>query len=290
MMVISDKAWYGTAAASALWNLEITTTLVELCGYTQHHMVECLFWKVVKGHMCMILLHVDDLGVSMPPDNIERNRVCGILEDKYETLKKKEGDQVIYIGLEIRRCRTGNKFYVSMRERLAKLCEVHSVRAPIKTKQYPASNVAPFGQPTEAEDADFLPIVSITKYRSIVMSINYLTLCWPETKFYVSWLATRQTKPTQTDWSKVIYLLNYLCSHKDEDMCIGAMDDNPVIHVYADASFDVYKDSKSHSGITVFISGCNCAVLSTSNKQHCMARSSCDGEIITLESSPFLGS
>jgi hypothetical protein len=68
------------------------------------------------------------------------------------------------------------------------------------------------------------------------------------------------------------------------------MDDDPTITVYADASFDVYSDSKSHSGITVFISGAGASVYCTSNKQHCLARSSCDSEIITLETSTFIGS
>jgi len=291
MMVISDKAWYGTAVASALWNKEITATLTNLCGYNQHSMCKCLFYKHVNGRLCFILLHVDDLGISMPPDGVEKDRVVRILEKKYETLKKKEGDFVIYIGLEIRRCRTTNQFYISMRERMSKLLVDNNFTKSTSTKIiFPASNSGTFTHPTDAEIEDLLPTNDITKYRSVVMTLNYLSVVYVSIKFYISWLATRQSAPSRSDWKKVLHLLKHLSSCMDDELVIGAMSDNPTIHVYTDASFDVYRDSKSHSGIAVFIDGCRAAVFCSSNKQHCLSRSSCDAEIVTCEQGTFIGS
>lgn len=68
---------------------------------------------------------------------------------------------------------------------------------------------------------------------------------------------------------------------RSECIVIGTMETNLTVIVYTDAAFDVHRDSKRHSGIAIFIS--------TSTKQHCLARSSCDSEIIALESGTFLG-
>jgi len=87
----------------------------------------------------------------------------------------------------------------------------------------------------------------------------------------------------------VLRLLKHVWDTRDEQMVIGAMDQDPAIYVFTDASFDTYKDSKSHGGVCVFITGSRCALHSSSNKQHCLARSSCDSEIIECEKGTFIG-
>ena len=74
-----EKAWYGLPASPSLWNKEIHKTLTTKCGYICHTMVSCLYYKYVDNVLCMMLLHVDDIGVLMPQDDIEYNRVKRIL-------------------------------------------------------------------------------------------------------------------------------------------------------------------------------------------------------------------
>jgi hypothetical protein len=289
MMVICDRAWYGTAAASSLWNADITETLTGACGYTQHSMAACLFYRIINGVTSFILLHVDDLGVSFPPDGMERNRVCKILEDKYGVLKKKYGEKVVYVGLEISTGPTKDTFHVGMCDRIVKFAKEFGIDETTKSVCGPAKNVATFNCPTEEQCAQLLDGAGITKYRSVVMTIHYITIVQPSIKYLVTWLATRQSAPSVSDWEKALHLLVFLYGVRNECVVIGAMEANPTITIYTDAAFDVHRDSKSHSGIAVFISGARSAVYCTSNKQHCLARSSCDSEIITLESGTFLG-
>ena len=289
MMVVCDRAWYGTAAASSLWNADITETLIGLCGYVQHSMAACLFYKHIDGITCFILLHVDDLGVSFPPGGVERDRVCKILEDKYGILKKKSGESVVYVGLEISSGPHPSTFRVGMCDRIEKFAKDNRIGEHTKSVLSPAKNVATFNCPSEKQCADLLDAADTTKYRSAVMTMNYITIVQPCIKFYVAWLATRQSAPSVSDWEKALHLMTYLYGVRHECVVIGAMKVNPTITVYTDAAFDVHRDSKSHSGIAIFISGSRCAVFCTSNKQSCLARSSCDSEIITLESGTFLG-
>jgi hypothetical protein len=289
MMVICDRAWYGTAAASSLWNADITETLTGACGYIQHSMAACLFYKVIDGATSFILLHVDDLGVSFPSNGVERNRVCRILEDKYGVLKKKQGDKVVYVGLEISTGSTKETFHVSMCDRIEKFAKEHEIDVHTKPVCGPAKNVATFNSPSEEQCANLLDSAGITRYRSVVMTIHYITIVQPSLKYFVTWLATRQSAPSVSDWEKALHLVVFLYGVRKECVVIGAMEASPTITIYTDAAFDVHRDSKSHSGIAVFISGARSAVYCSSTKQHCMARSSCDSEIITLESGTFLG-
>lgn len=59
--------------------------------------------------------------------------------------------------------------------------------------------------------------------------------------------------------------------------------------MFHDAAFDKCSDSKSHSGIVVFVGNCGCAMYAGSNKQHCILRSSTDDEIISAESGQLIG-
>lgn len=105
----------------------ITETLTSICGYSQHSMAPCLFYKLIDGITSFILLHVDDLGVRFPPDGGERNRVCKILEDKYGDLKKKSGERVVYVGLEISTGPIRNTFRVGIYDRIENLAKEHSI-------------------------------------------------------------------------------------------------------------------------------------------------------------------
>jgi len=290
MMVACDKAWYGTQAASALWNAEVTKTIVNKCGYTQHSMVACIFYKITNGIPSYILLHVDDLGVMFPKDGVERNRVLHILEQEYETLKKQSGDDIVYIGIELTRTRSPNQFRASMKKRIVKLGEGVGFTPDSRVTDHPTRNCMTFCSPTQVQDLDVISEADHTKFRSLVMTLNYICIVIPAIRFHTIWLATRQSKPTRSDWDKLMHLLRHTWSMRDEEIIITAMDDSPTIYVYTDASFDVYSDSKSHTGIAIYMSGCDCALYTASNKQHCLARSSCDSEVIACESGVFLGS
>jgi len=53
-----------------------------------------------------------------------------------------------------------------------------------------------------------------------------------------------------------------------------------VIYIYTDAAFDVYRDSISHSGMSIFIGDAGGAMYCHSNKQKCVTRSSTEAEIV----------
>ena len=278
MFVECQKAWYGTAAASALWNKEIHGTLTSSCAYNQHPMVKCLYYKIINSVYHFIMLHVDDLGVMMPEDNKEYTRVKDILEKKYETMKIKYGDKVSYIGLVI--CKTRDCYTVDMSERIAALARDFGV-----TKSVANPGSSTFGDKRIRTKSS----VDITQYRSLVMSLRYIAmLVKPECLYHASFLASFQSNPDEIDYKNGIRILQYMLGTKDHKIKIRGFN-NSTIYVYADASYNCHLNGRSHSSKTVFIGDKSAAVYCSSNKQHCVTDSSTDAEIVGLEEAIFLG-
>jgi hypothetical protein len=225
MMVRCKKAWYGLAASSALWNRELTGTLVKDCGFTQHKMVPCLFYRLVEGVRHMILLHVDDMGVLMPENSPEYIRVKGILEAKYDNMRVQEGDKVTYIGYEIQRNRTENTFTLSMKDRIETFFS--SMGTAVKAK--PARNPAMNSGFMKADPVDTAPHSDIKGYRSLVMTLAYISAVLPEIKFHVSWLATKQSCPSKIDWCRAIHLLHYVYARREVGIVVRAIGKNLIL-------------------------------------------------------------
>ena len=287
MMVEANKAWYGLSAASALWNAEIDKTLRDECGYIRHDMVKCLYYKVVDGVTSYIMLHVDDLGVLMPKDSIEYNRVVGILEVKYGELRKQVGNKVDYIGLEITHDIENNKFEVGMSGRITKVYENYLKGVVEKHVNNPRRNEG-FSETNEVR-ANAATHWDTTEYRSVVMTMSYISIVHPEVKYHISRLASKQSKPSVEDMKDALHVLQYVNENKNNPIVISAIGSNISIDVFMDAAFDKYSDSKSHSGLAVFIGEAKCAMFASSNKQHCVTRSSTDAEIVAAEVGVLLG-
>ena len=285
MLVECNKAWFGLCASAALWNKEIHNTLVTNCGYTQHSKVTCLYSKRIQGETCYIMLHVDDMGVLMPPNNIEYNRVKKLLENKYDAMRVQTGDSVKYIGYEINRNRKKNCFDINMSNKIDEALEAFGITVGDKPIKNPAKN----GQFSKLKQ-ESIPYKDIKQYRSLVMTIAYISGVHPAIKYHVGYLATKQACPSIDDWGKAVHLMKYLGYTKDDCMQVHAFGKDRTINVYQDAAYDIYGDSKSQSGIAVFIAGAKCAMYATSNKQHCVTRSSCDAEVVAAETGIILGS
>jgi hypothetical protein len=100
------------------------------------------------------------------------------------------------------------------------------------------------------DDSPELDSKSQKKFHSTVAKLLYLSKrARPDILTIVSFLsATVVEKPTEEDYKKLLYLLGYLKSTKN---IILVLRPNMmlIIEAYTDASFALYYDGKSHSGI-----------------------------------------
>lgn len=276
------KAWYGMDTACALWNRDIHGTLTTNCGYVQHSKVKCLYSRVLSsGKRCYILLHVDDLGAMMPKGSGEHKRVLDLLQLKYDEMKVKRGDRVEYIGLELTRDRKNKTFLVTMSARIQKLIQEYNITGSVNNP----------GEPkfynTEDEGS---PSVNISEYRSLIMKERYVAaLVVPECLFHVTYLATKQTKPTKQYWDAAFRILKYLNFVKNEGILIRAVGPNTDLKIYTDASTHAHSDYKSHGCRCVFIGNAGGCIYFNSNKQALTETSSSGSELIELDTGVNLG-
>ena len=122
MLVELLKAWYGTAAASALWHKEISKSITSICGYTQHKIIKYLYYRDLdNGERGYIKLHVDDLCVMLPNNAIEKNRIKQLLTEKYGEMRVQDSDTFTYVGIECFYNKLKKRIELGMSKRILKL-------------------------------------------------------------------------------------------------------------------------------------------------------------------------
>jgi len=220
LMVEVQKGWYGLPAASALWYQEISTTLIEIAGYTRHSQDRCLFYKRLEGgKTAYILLHVDDLGVMMPPGSPEWKRVKDIMESKYEKMSIKTGDKVKYIGLELERNREKDRFEIRMTDYITKLATIHEVDMEKCKEINPADSINFKNEEYDGVENELIVDADeALLYRSLVMSMQYGNMVVPSVKYHVIHLATRQAHPKKGDYNKALRVLRYMYTKRMDAM------------------------------------------------------------------------
>ncbi len=114
----------------------------------------------------------------------------------------------------------------------------------------------------------------------VVAKLLYLSKhARPDILMAVSFLCTRVTKATVKDQKKLEYLLGYLQAAKQEVLSLSP---SGVLGVeaYVDTAFAPHADSKSHTGVAIFIGVV--LVFAASWKQKCVTKSPTESELVAL--------
>ena len=93
----------------------------------------------------------------------------------------------------------------------------------------------------------------------------------------ISFLSSRVQAPTEQDWEKLNRLLKYLNKTADLALTLNP-DEGLTVHGYADASFGVHADGKSHTGAVITIG--KGAIYGKSSKQKIVTKSSTEAELV----------
>ena len=101
----------------------------------------------------------------------------------------------------------------------------------------------------------------------------------PDLLTVVSFLGTRVKGATQQDMGKLECVLGYVKVTQDHAMVLCAQT-TQNIRAYVDAAFALHSDSKSHTGVMVYMG--ETLVCVSSKKQKCMSKSPTEVELISL--------
>ena len=239
-----NKALYGHMRSGRLFFEHISATLKGL-GFAPNPDDLCVWNKTVDGKQFTIVLYVDDLKLSFHSREGVDEVIAG-LEKVYGKLDPKRVKVFDYCGITLDYrtkgvCKISAPSYID-----SAIADYEKVAGKIrKGAKTPAqTDLFKVSEDSTALDED---------RRKVFYSV-FARLLWvgvkarPDALVALSFLGKRTSKADEDDWVKLERLLSYLQDTRDLPLTLG-IDNLHVIKWWADSSFAVHEDMKSHSGI-----------------------------------------
>ncbi len=261
------KAMYGCIQASSLWYKFLKKSLEEL-GYEQSETDKCVFRKKTGEKIFILLVYVDDILAFVDKDEAERLRK--FIDQRFGKVQFEVGNKHSYLGMQI--SITGRGIMVDMvfyAKKILENKEVKEFKSPGTKSMFLVD-----------EEATPLPESERKRYHTTTAKLLYLAK-WarPDLLTAVSVLCTRVQTATVEDAGKLVRVLGYLKGTVEHVLYIRAAGE-AIVHAYVDAANALHSDSKSHTGVIIFVGYAIVFVLS--KKQKCMSKSPMEAELIGL--------
>ena len=266
------KSIYGLKESGRNWSNTLTTSLVSY-GFIQNRLDPCVYQH--QSINIALLVYVDDIIIASTTQQESENFILW-MNSKFGPVTKSKYDDFSYLGIKIAIKDTtvhlSSNTYIDNiirdNHNLIDTATIHNVPATthIITKQV---------------DPVILSKGEIDHFHSTVARLLYIALrVRIDILFAVTILASRVSHPTQHDRADLIRLLTYLSHTPKKSILLKCDNKNPTLSVYADASYGIHDNKKSHTGIYITLgSG---PILVKSSKQKVVSKSSTEAEIYAL--------
>jgi hypothetical protein len=271
------KALYGMLIASLLYYKKFRAD-IEGIGFIVNPYDPCVANRKVKGKQHTVTWHVDDLKSSHVDPKVN-NQFHGWLEKTYGSddighVEATRGPIHNYLAMQLDYSTPGI-LKVDMREYLKTMLDDFPYE--IKGKQTVPWNEKLF----KVDESPKLDDAKRETFHSFVMKAMFICKRGrSDVQPAISFLASRVTQPNQSDWNKLIRVLTFLKTTKEEVLTLEA-DDTQILTWYIDAAFAVHHDMRSHTGSTFSLG--KGMIVSDSTKQKVNSRSSTEAELIGVD-------
>jgi hypothetical protein len=264
------KALYGCIQSGQLWYAKIKRVLVRE-GYLPTPTDPCIFRRANDNKIYLLILYVDDILLFADTHEIERVKAFMMREFQWIMVICEKVQSYLGMNIEIH----DHAVIVDMIYYIDQILrEIHSVS--LASYNTPAVKECFHAK----EDSPPLDGVGKQKFHTIVAKLLYLSKrARPDLLTATSFLCTRVKGPTKADQRKLMRLLGYLQSTRTLKYHLIPTQPMNVIS-YIDAAFATHDDSKSHSGVAIFVSGM--LVYASSKKQTCVTKSPTKSELVAL--------
>jgi hypothetical protein len=270
------KAIYGMLLSSLLFYKKLATDLMSY-GFVLNPYDPCVANKFVDRKQITVSWHVDDLKVihedkSTIDDFIEWVKLT---YGSIGTVKVCRGSVHDYLGMTLD-YRVKGQVSIDMTGYVEKMIDGFP-------QQLDGESMIPWNDSLFKvnEEAIKLDRHQAENFHTVVA--QGLFLCnrgRPDIAPAIAFLSTRVRCPDEEDWQKLVRLMKFLKATRKDVLTLKASSDK-CIKWYADASFAVHPDFKSHTGATMTMG--QGAVMSMSRKQKLNARSSTEAELIAAD-------
>jgi hypothetical protein len=275
MMVRVEGALYGFAESGKRW-FDCLSTFLRDSGYVQSEVDPCIFFKIEGYNRLILSLHVDDILYVSTSDAL-RDEFLKKVQDRFGAVKHKGGNVIPFLGMRITRDIQSKQIRVDQPTYVADLVADMFEEKIVGT---------PSGKDLLARQDLGHCLVDVKDYRSRVMKLMYLaTKTRPDLLFTVSTLASRCADPREIDLHHLNQAYEYLNCNQSNVMVIDCH--SMQVSASVDASHDLHRDSRGHSGLVLSVGGV--PVFYRSTKQKTVSTSAMQAEVAALfESIPYI--
>jgi hypothetical protein len=237
-------------------------------GYIQSKLDPCLFMKFEKnGQVTYAWIHVDDTWVAAS----SRALLSQFIKDVQSRFEVTVEPVDNYLGVHYTKLPDG-----SLKKTQPKLLESLFLANDITNKPHVKT-------PGVASDLDVYrdsTPFDKTRFLSLVGSLLFLLFSRPDIGFAVSWSAGKANAPTKSDWYDLKRVLQFLYQTKSKGLIIQKQPKGcPLqLHIYVDASYLLYPDSKAQSGYSFSLNNMG-TFFNKSQKQPVVTTSSSHSEM-----------
>jgi hypothetical protein len=260
-----DKALYGLKQAPRAWYSRLSFKLQAL-GFVPSKADISLFVYIKASVTIYLLVYVDDIIVtSSSPKAID----ALLMDLKSEFAIKDLGDLHFFLSIEVKKMSDGlllsQSKYADGLLRKAGMLACKPMSTPMSTSEK-----------LTARDSDCLGPEDITKYRSMVGGLQYLSLTRPDLSFAINKVCQYLQAPTVAHWTAVKRILRYIQGTLHTGLVIRRSSSS-LLSAFSDADWaECSDDRKSMGGFVVFF-GSN-LISWCAKKQPIVSRSSTKAE------------
>lgn len=271
VVVKLEKALYGCVESAKLWYEHLRRSLDSL-GFVVNPYDICVFNRNKSGEpQCTVCVHVDDLMITCA----DPAQVAGIVSELrriYGEVTSAVGPVQDYLGMHFD-FSDPPTVQLSMTGIVQEL--LMEAEASGRTNTPCASDFFKVDP-----DSPLLSHETARLFHSRVAKILYIAKrCRPDLLPLCAFLATRVQSPTVDDWDKLCRGTKYVNGAAGLPLRLR-MDYPVAVTVYADASYGVHADGKSHSGVAITLGAG--AIYAKSTKQKIVTKSSAEAELVCL--------
>lgn len=269
------KALYGFPESAKLWYEYMSQALIN-AGYSKCPMEPCLFKKIIDNNRwSYVTIYVDDC--------LHTYKGVNVREALYKCLEKANlpkpiiqqlsyGHDISYLGINI--SKEGSAFYLSQPGYIKDILDRY-----IPSREFVTPHDEQLFNRPKSDDNS--PPANITEFLSILMKLMFLaTRTRSDILTSVCGLSTKAKSPQLCDMQRIDRVLGYLKKYPDLKTKCHVTDLN--IHAYMDASWNVHRDAKGHSGMIISLGHYGFPIVCKSQKQKIVTRSSTEAELVCL--------